>query len=242
MSEYASTEDQSEIDDHASDSENGFADVNWFAEFFAPGGKSSQPIFLRGQTYLIFFRVLVFVVCLVLANMMPAIAIMIWLICMTPQLFMSIVLHIRRLADAGRSALWALIVALPLFLSSLVLVPTVSSVPAEMVKIEAKKADMEAERKERREEKKRAAAEPEKTEEETSEADDETADADKAPEAQNSGRGRRGPPVEVTQSSLLAQALSQSMYMWLLLSFITTLFSFIGVARFKRKDPDQLVN
>lgn len=188
--------------------------ANWFAEFLDTAGVTRQPVFLRGQMYLALIRTVILVVAMsMIGGGQPILAAGVAFIGLSLLLSMSLVSHLRRLNDAGRSGLLAVLVAIPLILASVSGMMSVGAIPDRMDQIEAA---MEA---------------PVATEGEAG------AEAEAAPPPQ---AGRGGPPKPVTEMSMLGEAVSQSINMWFLLSLFGMCFSFFYVARGKTVDRNSI--
>lgn len=198
--------------------------ANWLAEYFNPGGRSSKPVFLRGQILLWIPRLFVVLFVLVASGAAPVPAGSAFFIFMLLLLIPSIIGHIRRLNDSGRSPFWAGIICLPLLVSYSLIIVSMSSIPARVATYEAKVATEQA------------AAE--KAGEEGAEAsDDAETSKEVADDAEDAPPQRRERPV--TQSGLLGGAIGMGLNVWMLLSFGTMLFSLLFVARGPRRPPEE---
>ncbi len=101
------------------------AQLAWLPTLFWPFGRTSRLHFTRAWTVLFFARVLALVLPLLFIGIMaasgaeapsPGLAFGIFGATVGLTLVCSFVLHLRRLADARRSALWAVLVSLPVIL------------------------------------------------------------------------------------------------------------------------------
>lgn len=183
--------------------------ANWMNEFGNPGGKTRPPVFLRGQMMLAIVRTGVLVITLGLAGANPWIAALSCFAGLSVLLGASLVSHVRRLHDAGKPALLALILAGPLLLSFGTGLLKVGQIPETMEKAQLAKLTKPV-----------------------AEADKPTDMTEKTQVPETKARPqRRGPPREMTHEALLGDAVSSTAMQFFLLSFLTAAFSLLYVAR-----------
>tara|TARA_X000000950_G_scaffold30619_1_gene33081 strand:- start:15774 stop:16457 length:684 start_codon:yes stop_codon:yes gene_type:complete len=190
--------------------------ANWLAEFFWPEGRSTKPVFLRGQMYLAIVRAFVFIGAIIATGSNPWVGAAIAFFGLGLLLAMSMISHLRRLTDAAKPVLLAMIISLPFLLGTSLAVLGAASVPAQMALIEAEAAQ-QAEQ----------AAAPMSTD-----GAEVTEDASVPPQTAQ----RRGPEGPVTEQGLLAQAIASGLNIWFLLSIFSALFTFFYVARRPTKE------
>lgn len=188
--------------------------ANWIAEFGFPNGKTRMPVFLRGQMMLAIARTALIIAVLIIAGNSPWLAAFVAFFGFTLLLAGSMIAHVRRLKDAGKPALLAAIIALPLLLGSVSGVLSAKAIPEAVAKAESLKAERSA-----------------SATTETPAAPDATEIADDAKPKAKTEHQRRGPPSDVTEESMLKSTVSQSVLTFVLLSFLTAIFTFGYVAR-----------
>lgn len=191
--------------------------ADWAKEFMDPSGTTKKPVFLRGQSLLGITRLAVIVASLYFSGETfvsdsPLWGIGIFFLGMTLLLILSMVSHVRRLRDAGKTPLLALIIAIPFILSATLGVLTVMSIPGKVEAYEAKIAGS-------------VNSVPE------TDATEAATDEDGAEEA-----ARRPPPeihreTPITVKNQLAGVVGGSLGIWMLLSFFAMLFTLFYVAR-----------
>lgn len=197
--------------------------ANWLSEFLDPTGQTRKTVFLRGQTVLGILRGFVFVAAIGASAGSPWVGAGIGAIGLLILLVLSLVSHVRRLNDAGRSPLLALVIVFPL---ALALTTGVFSAAGASSKLE----QMQAERAAAQTPAASVASAGDNASEPSAEA---TEDAKEKPPAQ---APRRGPPRPLTIESVLSGIVSQVLNTWLLLSLATMCFSLFFVARRKSAD------
>ncbi len=202
--------------------------ANWSKVFFDPAGVTRKPVFLRAQTLLWIGRLVAYFLAGSIASgaflMLPlgfegnpaiALGVMFGLFLLFSV--MSVISHIRRLNDSGRSPLWAMIIPIPLFVGamagmfSLIGGAAMTTATAN----DAAKAEIVAE------------AEP------ASEANDDAdetasaADADQTPEPRRGGPPKKPP----TAKDFVNGAMGAGFMVWAISGFFVMLFSLLFVAR-----------
>lgn len=100
------------------------SEMSWFQSFTDPFGKTSRVHFTRGWTALFFTRLIYFVATLVAVAVFASAGVenpnafvppsWVWELLIVFTAILSLVLHVRRLSDAGRSPLWATLVMVPI--------------------------------------------------------------------------------------------------------------------------------
>ncbi len=188
--------------------------ANWFAEFFNPAGETAKPVFLRGQMFLAIARLPIVAGAFAITMGSPWAGAVVAAFGVGLLMIMSIIQHVRRLADAGRPILLALFILAPFLLASASTIMHVQMIPAELEAAAEARAAAQAAREAR------ANAPATEAVEETPEA---------AP-----GPRRRGPPPTV--ESKLTGAIHRGILTWFGLSLVSMIFSFVYVARRPRAE------
>lgn len=203
------------------------AAMRWGPSFLNPLGKTTRLHFTRGWTAVFMVRLAAFTIPPVMlsllvaagANDAAALVPPLWtvhLVILVTAL-MSAALHLRRLADARRSPLWAVLVLVPVMFGALGFIGgTVHGSAAYQKAVEAQ------------------AAPPEARITQTGERNQATQEARRG--ARGEGRrGRQGEPLDVTEvsarSHALQSGLNAALAVWALPSFLVMLWTLLWVAR-----------
>ncbi len=211
--------------------------ANWFQLMFIPTGTVGKLSFLRGQLMLWIVRALALIVGFGMGfSGSPGIGGAIIAGVFALAAYASTTLHVRRLADAGRSLYWALIVSIPILLAALfgLLATSMAANQAEKARIEAAKTP------EQRAAEKQAA---ERLAAETADADSSTEGASEAPSNRSDRGGRRGgrggqgsegpPPLPLP--------VLGGLWIYFLSGLGVAIFSLRFVARAERRTQDAFV-
>ncbi|MEM8617122.1 MAG: DUF805 domain-containing protein [Pseudomonadota bacterium] len=126
MNDFTSPEGTQPIDTKRpwiTDPREALSEMNWLQSYTNPLGETSRLHFTRGWTGLFFLRLIWYVGFALLAAVFGAAGVedpsalvppgWVFLVLIVLTALASIVLHIRRLGDAKRSPLWAVLVAIP---------------------------------------------------------------------------------------------------------------------------------
>lgn len=196
--------------------------ANWLQEFTDPTGTTRPPVFLRGQTMLGILRGFFFLGAFGAIASNPWIGAAVGAGGLFILLMMSLVGHIRRLSDAGKPPLLALVIVFPLAVALTSGVIGIANAPKTL---EIRQAEMEEAKAARN---RQTVASTGDTAAE--EAEGEASEAAAAPPPQQRRRGPQGP---LTIEKVLSGVVSQSLMTWLLLSFLSMIFTLAYVARAK---------
>lgn len=226
--------------------------MNWMETLFNPTGTSPRLHFTRAWTMLFVLQLLVIIVPFALALVLNMAGgdgkpVATFGVYATPVVFivttfMSYVIHSRRLNDAGKSQLWALVPLVPLMLGMLAFMGTASQQAAQYDKrFESRQeflADPDAFRAKQREAQQKAKAEAEAKAAEAAENGEE-AEADKSQQGQKRGGpgGHGGPgasldkPLDPKAPTVLKAALPMFQNVMIPLSALIAIWSLMWVAR-----------
>ena len=193
--------------------------ANWVSEFTDPTGQTRKPVFLRGQSFLAILRTVIFMAALVVSGSSPWVGAAIGAIGLFLLLMASLVSHVRRLNDSGRSSLLAAIITLPLIVALALGAIGAASAPARLEAMKAKQEPAKA-----------AASSTVNTSTEEEASASTPAEVDQE-QPTKKPPARRGPPKPMTIETVLSGVVSSSLMLWLLLSIGTSFFSFLYVAR-----------
>lgn len=205
------------------------ANMNWVETLTNPSGATSRVHFTRAWTGLFFLRLIYFFGTAALAAVFAAAGASfslpnwVWPLLVIVTAFLSLILHLRRLTDAGRSPLWASLVLLPIIVGSAGFVGGSAMGGAQYDQLVAQREARMIE-----------ASAPDEPEG----AAPTTADGD-AEEGAEDGEGergeRRGPEVDVTEVSqrqhAIATGLGLAQTAWAPFAFAVMLWSLLWVGR-----------
>ncbi len=213
--------------------------ANWLDEFFSPFGLTPKPIFLRGQALLWIVRYFVLAISFTMASGVlthflplvptydfpgfdgfPLFALIGMILAFLTITGVSVVSHVRRLNDSGRSPLWVMMIIWPTAVSILVGLIVLMGMNQQ---IGAKPATPTVVEK--------------KVEAPKDEVSTET--AAKSEDAKPAARpGRQRKPQPVTRESALQTSMGVIAGLWLFLSFWMMFVSLAFVARGKTVKQD----
>lgn len=209
------------------------AHMNWLETLTNPTGKTSRVHFTRAWTALFFTRLIYFIGTLTLAGIFAAAGSSfslpgwVWPVLVVITAILSLIVHIRRLSDAGRSPLWATLVIVPILFGFAAFLGGAAMGGAQYEQTLAAR---------------QAGPPASDTPSETQAADAQsTADAgadDDEANSETAGRGerqRRGPQVNVAEISQREHAFNTGLGLaqiaWAPLSFFVMLWSLLWVGR-----------
>lgn len=202
------------------------SEMNWVQSLTNPFGETSRLHFTRAWTALFFTRVIYFFGVGALSAVFalaraPALSIpaWIWPLLVVVTAILSLILHVRRLADARRSPLWAVLVIVPVLLGFVGFVMGAAGGAQQyQAAVEARNAPREA------------PAAPAETS-----GEGEAAEGEAAPAERPQPEGRRGPQLDVTQISARDHALQAGLgfaqILWMISAFFVMLWSLLWVGR-----------
>ena len=203
------------------------ANMNWVETLTNPSGVTSRVHFTRAWTGLFFLRLIYFVgtatAAAVFATAGSSFSVpnWVWPLLVIVTAVMSLILHVRRLADAQRSAIWASLVLLPVIVGSAGFLGGVAMGGAQYDQLvaqrEARAIEIPAPE---------VPAEAAPTTAEAGAGDD---------EEQSEQSGQRGPQVDVTEVSQRQHALNTGFGLaqtaWAPFAFFVMLWSLLWVGR-----------